>query len=101
MSNYCKACIHNEVCGLTHCDQSTACCDFVSGWISVKDRLPDRDDELVLVIASGKLRNITLDEAFELACYCKDDGWILESYPDMENAQVTYWMPLHEPPKGE
>ncbi len=99
MSNYCKTCIHNEVCGLTHCDQSIACCDFVSGWISIKDRLPDRDDELVLVIANGKFGNITLDEAFELACYYKDDGWVLESYPDMENIRVTHWMPLPKPPK--
>lgn len=99
MSNYCKTCIHNEVCSLTHCDQSIACCDFVSGWISVKDRLPDDSDKIVLVIANGKFGNITLDEAFELACYYKDDGWVLESYPDMENVRVTHWMPLPEPPK--
>ena len=99
MSNYCKTCIHNEVCSLTHCDQSIACCDFVSGWISVKDRLPDDSDKIVLVIANGKFGNITLDEAFELACYYKDYGWVLESYPDMENVRVTHWMPLPEPPK--
>lgn len=99
MSNYCKTCIHNEVCSLTHCDQSIACCDFVSGWISVKDRLPDDSDKIVLVIANGKFGNITLDEAFELACYYKDYGWVLESYPDMENVRVTHWMPMPEPPK--
>ena len=71
----------------------------MSKWISVKARLPDDSDELVLVIASGKFRNTTLDESFELACYYKDDGWVLESYPDMENVRVTHWMPLPEPPK--
>lgn len=70
-----------------------------SQWISVKDRLPYDSDESVLVIANGKFRNITLDKAFELACYYKDDGWVLESYPDMENVRVTHWMPLPEPPK--
>ena len=99
MSNYCKTCIHNEVCSLTHCDQSIACCDFVSGWISVKDRLPDDSDKIVLVIANGKFGNTTLNESFELACYYKGYGWVLESYPDMENVRVTHWMPLPEPPK--
>lgn len=101
MSNYCKTCIYNEVCSLTHCDQSIACCDFVSGWISVKDRLPDDSDKIVLVIANGKFGNTTLNEAFELACYYKDYGWVLESYPDMENVRVTHWMPLPEPPKED
>ena len=46
-----------------------------SGWISVKDRLPESDDEFVLVLANGKpSKNITLEEACELATYSAEDG---------------------------
>lgn len=69
-------------------------------WIPVEERLPDYDD-LVLVIASGKPKeNITLDEAFELATLYSD-GWCLETWPEWTGANVTYWMPLPEPPEEE
>lgn len=72
----------------------------VPRWIPVEERLPDYDD-LVLVIASGKPKeNITLDEAFELATLYSD-GWCLETWPEWTGANVTYWMPLPEPPKEE
>lgn len=71
-------------------------------WISVKDRLPEDEDEIVLVIASGKPKhNITLNRAYELANYSPEEGWILTEYPEWECATVTHWMPLPEPPKGE
>ena len=72
----------------------------VQEWISVEDRLPDNDD-IVMVIASGKVGNITLVNAFELATYSIDEGWILEMWPEWEDPKVTYWMPMPEPPKGE
>lgn len=72
----------------------------VPRWIPVTERLPDYDD-LVLVIASGKPKeNITLDEAFELATLYSD-GWCLETWPEWTGANVTYWMPLPEPPEVE
>ncbi len=69
-------------------------------WISVKDRLPEDSDEFVLVIATGIVnRNRSLINAFELACYCTGEGWILENYPECKNIKVTYWQPLPEPPQ--
>ena len=63
-------------------------------WISVKDRLPE-DQEEVLVIVSGKSRkNITLAAAYELAEYDPVNGWILEMWPEWKGAVVTHWMPL-------
>ena len=74
----------------------------VQEWISVKDRLPESDDEFVLVLANGKpSKNITLEEACELATYSAEDGWILEMWPDWTCAKITYWMQLPELPKGE
>lgn len=70
-------------------------------WISVKDRLPETED-LYLVIANGKpKKNITLVQAYELATYCPDEGWILEQYPEWETPEVTHWMLLPEQPKEE
>ena len=72
----------------------------LGGWISVEERLPEPDVS-VLVIANGKPHeNITLDGAYELAEY-GTDGWILETWPEWMDAQVTHWMPLPEGPKEE
>ena len=73
----------------------------VQEWISVEDRLPDQSGE-VLVIASGSpQKNITLNCAYELAEYDPYDGWIMEMWPEWEDAVVTHWMPMPQPPKGE
>lgn len=74
----------------------------MSEWISVKDRLPDECDNLVLAIANGKpCRNITLEDAYVLASYVPNEGWIIDEWPMWEEAEVTHWMPLPEPPKEE
>ena len=69
-------------------------------WISVEDRLPE-DDNFVLVVISGKHRNITYIKALELASYTADEGWIVELCPCWTNPGITHWMPLPEPPKEE
>ena len=58
-------------------------------WISVKDRLPDRDGWYLVMIKWA-------DEATTL--YFSDDYW-----RDIEDEiySVTHWMPLPMPPKGE
>ena len=72
----------------------------VKEWISVDDRMPENDD-IVAVIVSGKVGNITLVKAFELATFSLDEGRFLEMWPEWEDAKVTYWMKLPAPPKGE
>nr|DAQ76224.1 MAG TPA: Protein of unknown function (DUF551) [Bacteriophage sp.] len=69
-------------------------------WISVKDRLPEIYED-VLVIASGNPRkNITLSAAYCFG-YISRDGWVIEEYPEWENAYVTHWMMLPDPPKED
>lgn len=71
-------------------------------WISVRDKLPDDPDNLVLVLATGKPQsNIELIDGVQLALYNAEDGWSIEAYPEWENATITYWMPIPEPPKGD
>lgn len=68
-------------------------------WISVEDRLPE-DDGDVLAIASGyPTPNITLEDVLVVAAFCEGEGWYIEEYPDWDNPIITYWMPLPEPPK--
>ena len=73
----------------------------VQEWISVDDRLPDQSGEVLVIVSGNPQKNITLDCAYELAEYDPYDGWIMEMWPEWEDAVVTHWMPLPEPPKGE
>ena len=67
-------------------------------WIPCSERLPESDLE-VLVIASGKVGNITLVNSVEIGDFDRDEGWILEMWPEWEDPNVTHWMPLPEPPE--
>lgn len=67
-------------------------------WIPVGERLPEPDKQ-VLAIVSGRWENITFDRAYELASWSSDEGWIMEAWPELEDPEVTYWMPLPEPPE--
>ena len=62
----------------------------VQEWISVEDRLPE-DQEEVLVCTRSKngIRNI-------------DKGYMaIDRFIHRGRAEVTHWMPLPKPPKGE
>lgn len=68
-------------------------------WISVKDRLPERN-KLVLVRAVSTARggNITFVGAY-------DGFWFLQTAADTIGLtiqyDITHWMPLPEPPEKE
>ena len=69
--------------------------------VSVEERLPEdeKDGETVLVIVFGKPHeNITLHGAIMTASHFRDEGWVLNEYPEWEGPEVTHWMPLPEPP---
>ena len=69
----------------------------MSEWISVKDRLPENED-FVLVSVTGRFHHIKFENAPDIASFCRE-GWILESCPEWSNPGVTHWMPLPEMPK--
>ena len=64
-----------------------------SPWISVDDRLPE-DCQVVLV-----REHVSLVNSYEIATFYAGEGWLLEDYPDWDDPQVTYWMPLPERPE--
>ena len=73
----------------------------VQEWISVEDRLPDQSGEVLVIVSGNPQKNITLNCAYELAEYDHYDGWIMEMWPEWEDAVVTHWMPMPQPPKGD
>ena len=89
----------------------------VQEWISVKDRLPEPEQDVILctreIETYGKhhekkkiYRNIYMgyfDGDEWLTSYCHGCEYIFrmnEKYPN-ETIEVTHWMPLPQPAKGE
>ena len=64
----------------------------VQEWIFVKDRLPESGKESVLI----GLRWGEVDIG-----WCEDGRWRSEFVNEYEDGEVTHWMPLPAPPKGE
>jgi hypothetical protein len=62
----------------------------VQEWISVKDRLPEKWQNVLAVRSDGKMR---FDFICSTGCWCEDVNYVGYS--------VTHWMPLPQPPKGE
>ena len=60
----------------------------VQEWISVKDKLPEKDEVVI----------ICTDKNFVYAGDLMGDVWFLDN--DSWTETVTHWMPLPKPPKG-
>lgn len=61
----------------------------VPKWISVKERLPEEGEDVLVYLGEG---------IFEICWTLKDGFWeTRDSYLDTD--AVTHWMPLPEPPK--
>ena len=85
----------------------------VQEWISVKDRLPEIDDKdysrsvtVLFRTIQGHIhsgyRNIGSIKQSYYDDDCTPPYWLDESENlDFEENEVTHWMPLPQPPKGE
>lgn len=67
-----------------------------SKWVNAAERLPEYGVP-VLVVASGKTRNITLRDAVVIATFY--NGWELEDYPPADELTVKWWLPMAESPE--
>ena len=63
--------------------------DVPTKWISVKDRLPDFGRRVLILGNRKDGQFIYIDQI------CADGDWLLVNW------EVTHWMPLPEPPKGD
>ncbi len=66
-------------------------------WISTKERLPETDT-CVLAVANGTYGNISFEDAVLIA-ECSEGGWYIESFLNIMNPQIDYWMPLPNAPE--
>lgn len=69
------------------------------GWINAGDSLPESDDTVLAIVSGKPMPNITFEDAFVLASYSTEDGWIIDEYPEWDRAKVSYWMPLPDAPE--
>ena len=61
-----------------------------SGWISVKDRLPEDEERILIFVSLAGHERIQLDTCYEDCGYMHlDSGYAF-------GAEVTHWMPLPE-----
>ncbi len=73
----------------------------MSGWISVKDRLPElipcnagtAYSDAVIVFTSGRKAMVAV---YNGTCF-----WAAATYWDAEGETITHWMPLPDPPGEE
>ena len=81
----------------------------VQEWISVEDRLPS-DEQDVLVIAHGwggrfvyvgSHKRVEAQKSWLTGITNKSSEWLLWGWSYLKEPMVTHWMPLPEPPKGE
>lgn len=80
----------------------------IQEWISVKERLPEENEAVLLFIPYHRHEKIQSDrtteyETFEYGyyCLCTENDYILSSETDFFDRDecATHWMPLPEPPE--
>ena len=82
----------------------------VQEWVSVKDRLPE-DSGCYLVVYRDKYNGI-VSIAFDMYVKCNIGEWWESEFAcditkqflwaaKLQEQEVTHWMPLPQPPKGE
>ena len=78
-------------------------------WISVKERLPD-DEQEVLVIAHGwdgrlvyvgSHKRVEAQKSWLTGITNKSSEWSLWGWSYLKEPMVTHWLPLPEPPKED
>ena len=62
-------------------------------WISVDDRLPEKDCDVLYVDLDGDMYLGHLESGMD-----KDIFWTHYDY--LEDHHITHWMPLPKPPEG-
>ena len=69
-------------------------------WIPVTERLPDKDGTYIVHFATKSVGDAEYESIYGSFGYWRDISWDDDAdwFPYVD---VTHWMPLPEPPKGE
>lgn len=77
------------------------------GWISVKDRLPEPEREVLLIahgwksriLYIGCLHHMDAQKSWLTGITSKESDWLMQGWSYLKEPTVTHWMPLPELPK--
>ena len=67
----------------------------VQEWVSVKDRLPEAGEYVVCIAKRNPFSMF-----MPMVARIKKNGWV-NPITEQYISEVTHWMPLTQPPKGE
>lgn len=78
-------------------------------WISVKDRLPEEGQEVLVIsrgwgeplVYVGQYKRVESETSWLTGITSKASNWLLWGWSYIKEPQVTHWMPLPKPPKEE
>lgn len=73
----------------------------VGGWISVKDKLPDRNGLYIVYGQTKAMRELLPDNDPIWMCYYRKDRGFYDTELCRGYDFITHWMPLPEPPEEE
>ena len=78
-------------------------------WISVKDRLPEYEQDVLLIahgwkgqlLYIGRLQHMKAETSWLTGITSQESDWCIDGWSYLRAPYVTHWMPLPEPPKEE
>ena len=78
-------------------------------WISVKERLPEPDQDVLLIahgwkgrlLCIGRLHHEEAETSWLTGITSVESDWSINGWSYLKKPLVTYWMPLPEMPKEE
>lgn len=78
-------------------------------WISVNERLPEQDQDVLLIahgwshrtIYIGRLHHMEATTSWLTGITSKDSEWSISGWSYLRTPEVTHWMEIPEPPKEE
>lgn len=81
--------------------------DAKTGWISVKDRMPEHGKQVLLIaygwsdttIYLGRLEHMSSETSWLTGFTSKESEWCIQGWSYLKEPLVTHWMPLPEPPE--
>lgn len=84
------------------CAEAMSRLDELTQWIDIDCEAPP-EDTVVLAVVNGKLGSITFINSIEPAQYFGDDGWLLESFINVDpsagdHIDIKLWQHMPAPP---
>ncbi len=97
----CKTCFHSAVCSKAKHIENYRIedCEHYSGWISVKERLPDKSGKYI--VYNGFSGNVYQAKFYTYGAMRIIDGKSVVGHWGQRDKgkNITHWQPLPEPPK--